>query len=667
MEEKVSESEAVASGLRAQRDRVTVEATGLKEEVARLSNVEKEFHDLQDVESKLGEAEQNNSLLSKKLNMAIDEKEENIAVLQSVIDARIEENRKLTEELKVALERHDVLVQRCESAEKTIEDKENMISDKTLQLESSERELIGVEERLKDATDKNTEMQKLFDDRGAEIRTYQEEVERLRTELDEKATEIEALKGHVSQITTNMDHLATKLTGVTVAHELAEIETKVLQAEIDASKAQCAELSKSLASSHDDAELKAKEWRVVTETQVHAMRGLQSKLDSSEIKCLSLEKAVVELKVELEESVKASKNLTREGDLRAGVKNVVDSIICNASYSATVKSLSLQLDETKRQLDITRLSLSQQKHRSDLLAQKLSSLQSVELDHDIGNNKTTETMHQAYHEQQNRIKELEDALRDAARTVAATNKELIAAQALLVEISSDKTAMRAELSYSEQRIQELENHLHSKCLSRSTASADRQNDDISEVSEPEPNALDAVPDEDDECSHDIVETNLKTAHVHVVNLKTALYRSVKEADCASSLLTEIVEKIGTLERIMRSSQENELALNRQLSEMKHLSETEKAELLHQINSGRQVYEKLIRKHYSTLENVRTLNATISDLEEKVVDLRQERQSLSSRVDDLQGKIERFKGRHGRTRNPIETITIRKGRVRSPIQ
>lgn len=524
--------------------------------------------------------------------------------------------------------------QNAYSFEQKCKDLEGLVETKSMEME-----LLKAE--LKESEKKGTELFESFATAEARCKEYEDRVAN-------KSAQVAALQDQISEAEKRIEESATKLTSMTVAQELAEIESKVLQSKVDSLEVQCAQLTKTLASSQGDAKLRAKEWRDSTEAQVLALRDLRSRLQSSDEKCKSLEERIEELK-SLNESEEESEKLVQDQQLRSAVvENVVGSIISNASCSATVKSLSLELDQTKRQLDVTRLSLSHQQHRGDQLAQKLSSMspetqrdeaQLVSFDNNEIENATG--MQQTPQQQQHRITELENALRDAARTVAATNKELIAAQGLLVEISSDKTAMRAELSNAEQQIERLSSQLNSQGSSRSITCSDKQNDlsDCSEVSESEANAMDAALNDDDDYTREVVETDLKTAQVNVMNLKTALSRSITEADSASLLVSDIVEKVGTLEDMMRVSQKNELELGKQLSEIQQSSETERQKLEKEISSAKFSYDDLSKKHTKAQQEIRLLNVSISGLEEKIVDLRQGRQRLSSRVDDLLAQLD----------------------------
>lgn len=131
-----------------------------------------------------------------------------------------------------------------------------------------------------------------------------------------------------------------------------------------------------------------------------------------------------------------------------------------------------------------------------------------------------------------RVRELEGALRDAAKTVSATHIELINAQALLVELSSDKTVMRTELLCAHEKIQELESQLISQqSQTRDTTKAVA--DEGQKPSSP---------------SQELTVDLLNAANVEIDNLRTALKRSAAEADTATSLLSHIDATLSQIEK-----------------------------------------------------------------------------------------------------------------------
>lgn len=180
-----------------------------------------------------------------------------------------------------------------------------------------------------------------------------------------------------------------------------------------------------------------------------------------------------------------------------------------------------------------------------------------------------------------RVVELEGALKDAARTVSATNQELISAQALLVELSADKTSIRNELKAAHEQIRGLNGK-------RSIIPNTQQNyTALSEVSEQE-NSVSELPA--DPCptavSTEVAEQFLATAKAEADNLRTALQRTISEADSAYILLNNIDEKVKSIEHKLRVSESSlrdskavEKKLGDELTSLQDSFESEKASLL----------------------------------------------------------------------------------------
>lgn len=148
---------------------------------------------------------------------------------------------------------------------------------------------------------------------------------------------------------------------------------------------------------------------------------------------------------------------------------------------------------------------------------------------------------------QKRVVELENALRDAARTVSSTNTELLAAQALLVDLSSDKTAMRAKLSSAEQHILELKKEVRGKYVSTSEVISD-VGGNVSEISDNASDDVDVSPDLIDESyKTSLLEEEVKASQVEINNLRLALARSVESAKAAEAIVTNLISKVDLLE------------------------------------------------------------------------------------------------------------------------
>lgn len=145
-----------------------------------------------------------------------------------------------------------------------------------------------------------------------------------------------------------------------------------------------------------------------------------------------------------------------------------------------------------------------------------------------------------------RTVELEHALRDAAKTVSMTNRELVAAQALLVEISADKTAMRTELTAAQREVQELLTQLS---IAKSSVGAPLIAVGGDVASQP----LELETSNTTESADDIGRDNF-VMDAEVGNLRTILARSVSEAESAWAALSSVEAKIILLETKLKTSE-----------------------------------------------------------------------------------------------------------------
>ncbi|CAN8074424.1 unnamed protein product [Agarophyton chilense] len=227
----------------------------------------------------------------------------------------------------------------------------------------------------------------------------------------------------------------------------------------------------------------------------------------------------------------------------------------------------------------------------------------------------------------NRVIELEDALRDAARTVAATNLELIAAQGLLVEISADKTSMHAQLMNARHLIDDLKKQAEDNNKHRVVKSAT-----VSEISDADHLSSDvpAVSSAVDPAVE--ISQQLDCANADAQNLRCALSRSMNEAESALDLMMGIYESVKGIERRLKES-ENFLMLSRSAEESLR-SELSTLEL--------KTREERDKKQKERVEVETALKNVVRSKEEAIEDLEGEIQSLKSSFeeesDSLQAKI-----------------------------
>lgn len=257
-----------------------------------------------------------------------------------------------------------------------------------------------------------------------------------------------------------------------------------------------------------------------------------------------------------------------------------------------------------------------------------------------------------------RVAELEEALRDAARTVSATNLEVISAQALLVELSADKTAMRTELATAKEEIKQLN-------AVRSMKGPFHPNEStLSEISEQEHSSLGhAAEISPSEYMAESTERSLAAAHAEIENLQMIVQRSIAEANSASSLMTTINSKVQRLEERLESSQaslQHSRAAERKLSdELKTLQEVHDAEkdtLLRDVRASKShaselqraadskskvLQEELFALEQSRIVERETLQSRLRGKEEELEVMTVEFRSLKVRLDEISVNAVRY--------------------------
>lgn len=247
---------------------------------------------------------------------------------------------------------------------------------------------------------------------------------------------------------------------------------------------------------------------------------------------------------------------------------------------------------------------------------------------------------------QKRIVELEDALRDAARTVSATNTELLAAQALLVELSSDKTIMRSTLSNAEQRIVELEQQISTNCGLEVDTASERAGtlSDVSDVEGGEANI--PLSQSGDAYKAILLEEQLKAAQLEGDSLRLIFKRSVHGVDIADTLLSTVLSKMDEVESSFYSCRAEVTKLKR--SEQNLLLEIEqlnldlaksKTEVDDMFTSFQKEKLDLVKSHVIEMEELALSKSTeIESFKEKIG---VHEKDIAQLQDDLRKLLEKF--------------------------
>lgn len=366
---------------------------------------------------------------------------------------------------------------------------------------------------------------------------------------------------------------------------------------------------------------------------------LQSSLDEMRCEYNGLQVALRECEDKLTESMSNVEKLTqttmRLDDMQAVVEERDGLRKSLEAAKLAMKALEDEKDAAVRL-------------REEVFKQQMQSSREIET---IGTEGSTTTSTDQS-SQNSRVKELEDALRDAARTVSATNLEVIAAQALLVELSADKTAIRTELDSARREIDRLNARL-------SVEMAPNENEStLSVVSEQEQST--ALSGTEPEVNYETKEFNerlLKAARAEVENLQTMMKRSIVEADSAASLVAAVSSKVQHLEgRLLsahdslRESRAEETRLTYELKTMQKAYSSEKDNLLNDIRASK---SQVTEARMAADSQSRDLNDKLAALEQSMTS---ERELLAGQLVDKEKHIEEINSECGTLRSKLEEIS-----------
>lgn len=255
---------------------------------------------------------------------------------------------------------------------------------------------------------------------------------------------------------------------------------------------------------------------------------------------------------------------------------------------------------------------------------------------------------------QKRVLELEFALRDAAKTVSATNHELIGAQALLVELSSDKTAMRAELSAAQAKIVKL---THGVEASR----APGQDAQMSEISEQDQGMLEETNAMNlNDRNAEVITGALNVARAEADNLRLALSRSTEEAEAAVNLVDSIQIRVEDIELKLQESRDSfrsqratEELLRKEISDLESTLEEQSRDLAQQILIHETQIEKQELDFVEKLRiNNERMDASESNAREKYRELSC---TLEKTKDDLRDSAANCRNLEGELESSTSTV------------
>eukprot|EP00177_Eucheuma_denticulatum_P002707 GFKZ01004868.1.p1 GENE.GFKZ01004868.1~~GFKZ01004868.1.p1 ORF type:complete len:2519 (+),score=510.43 GFKZ01004868.1:235-7791(+) len=366
---------------------------------------------------------------------------------------------------------------------------------------------------------------------------------------------------------------------------------------------------------------------------------LQSRLDEMKCEYNGLQVALRECEDKLTESVSSVEKLTQVNMRLDDMQSVVE-----------------ERDELRKSLEAAELAMRTLEDEKNAAVKSWEGIyqQQAQNSRDLETIGTEGSTATATHRtsQNSRVKELEDALRDAARTVSATNLEVIAAQALLVELSADKTAMRTELEAARREIDQLNARLSIGIPPNENGST------LSVISEQEQTT--AVLDAEPEIKYETQEFNeqlLRAARAEIENLETIMKRSIVEADSAASLVKAVNSKVGYLEErlhsaheLLRESKAEETRLEHELKTLQDVYSSEKDNLLNDVRASKSL----------ATEARKAADSQSRDLNDKMIALEQsmtsEREVLAGQLVDKEKHIEEISNECGSLRSRLEEIS-----------
>lgn len=530
------------------------------------------------------------------------------------LDEAEESKRALTmqvvslQESVTALERRNASIDHGISGDQSemIKTLESRIEQIRIQSDEKDMKVDGLQsslqlalDRTEDAERKARDMEKQISETEAMFSVLQSERDSLTRERDMLQSELETISSTAEQDSFSLRSLQEKLTEAErvrdlILQELASLVNacKISELESKRLKDDSAELKQSLWETQRELLLIQNE-REETLTRQNVDDVVKTIMQDASLKTQTsvVLKTIGDLRLERDEALAAVE----------GCKMELQSAQCDI---AKLPVLSKERDEAINRVE-------EQSCRIDSLTKDLAGLKVITGERDklesslrlaqasiddLQRDKSTaaislqesqvriQTMEQAYHEDESaehtsendgalrhRVHELEGALRDAAKTVTATNSELISAQSLLVELSSDKTAMRAELATAQEQISALVRQAADHSRAKQSVPA------LSEVSEQDQGSSEDPPVTSSiTAGEESAESSLESIQAEATNLRTALERSIREADCAADIMgnieTKLVEIEGTLKDSRDSATTSQRSADRLTTELHGLRE-----------------------------------------------------------------------------------------------
>lgn len=599
--------------------------------------LEREVSDLQERLLSLDEAEEAKRNLTmevvslrKSLNEAI-ERNNNLQPKDGMVPES--EVGDLNEKLRKAQEM-------CEEKEKSLSHISESLEEAKAQLEAATRESADLRKQIHETEAVLSVVQTERDDLQRECETAKAELESRPALSDKDVAQVHELEQKLQHSEDRSREISTELATLVQACKHFEKEGIQMKNEIESGRSKEIVYKQTVSSLQDAIHRQAKSRQV-------------ERVVSTIVLTASLEAEVERWKIMVNEATASCEQLSKEnsrlrkevdelGSKLTGMQTVEverdDALAKCSEYKSKVDQMSSEVhdlrvavklgEEMKTALEAAKAAEAKLKGEKQSVLTQLNELESRFMGSTIAKQIEGEGNISLSEVSQKRITELEEALRDAARTVAATNLELISAQGLLVELSSDKSLMHAELLTARGRIEELETQAESNehHAPRSVA--------ISEVSEADHSSSDVpVEPSSSDLALEVSEKKLESLRAEAENLKSALHRSMSESDSALELIQVICESVRDIEHRLRESEESLVASKK--SE-KRLSQ-ELAALNQERQEKQERYNQEKRDLSQKLKNLReSKEEAVQVLEQQVAMITQ---TLQDKSEELRGQLQ----------------------------
>ncbi|KAI0561107.1 Vesicle tethering protein Uso1/P115 [Gracilaria domingensis] len=481
------------------------------------------------------------------------------------------------------------------------------------QLATAASEITDLEKQVREVETLLSVVQMERDQLAQDCEQNRKQLERL-TPSDESTARLQQLEEELSCSERKRADTASELASLIAACKLSEKQSNEMTKEIEFARQIQVEYDQTVSRLHDarQHDLVAEQVQnVVSAVVVNVSNEIESERRSQELADALLSQGkLLEENSNLQEELKL--NVRKLDDMEALIFQRERAVAKCSDYEKKLDEMSSEVhglqqavsngNKLKEALEAARLIEERLRAENQSANAHISELQSRFAGSTIETSGQLQSDASALETSASRVYELEEALRDAARTVAATNLELIAAQGLLVEISADKTSMHAQLMNARQAIDDLKKKVEENRHSVVKSATVSEISEADHLSSDDPGVSSAA-DPSIELSQ-----QLDCANADAENLRSALSNSMTEADSALDLVMGIHESVKTIEHRLKESESSlnhsrcsEESLREELSSLRQEAVKEKEEKENEKIEAEKALKEVLRSKEEAIE------------------------------------------------------------------